>query len=163
MTGTRPVDAGLFVEGSLPVEDGPAVEDSTRPRLLGSTCTHCGTTTFPRQASCPRCTRSSMTDRLLPRRGTLWSFTVQRFRPKPPYAGPEEFTPYGVGYVDLDGVVIVEAILTENDPRALSIGQAMDLVLLPVHRDADGTEVITYGFAPAGAPSGEPSCRPEGA
>ena len=39
--------------------------------------------------------------------GTLWSFTVQRFRPKsPPYAGADDdrsFRPYALGYVELPG------------------------------------------------------------
>ena len=31
----------------------------------------------------------------LKREGTVWSFTVQRFRPKnPPYAGPDDLMPY---------------------------------------------------------------------
>ena len=68
---------------------------------------------------------------------------MQGFRPKsPPYAGPEEFTPFGVGYVDL-GAVIVEARLTENDPGRLAIGMEMELVLEPFN----GTS--TYAFRPA--------------
>ncbi len=89
-----------------------------------------------------------MADRVLPRRGTLWSFTVQGFRPKSPYAGPADFTPYGVGYVELPGAVIVEARLTENDPRRLRIGDPMELVLVPLRTDDDGTQVLTYAFAP---------------
>ncbi|WP_239334817.1 Zn-ribbon domain-containing OB-fold protein [Frankia sp. CiP3] len=136
MTRTRPVDDGLFVEG----DDGPS--------LLASACRSCGTTAFPRQRSCPKCARMDMADRVLPRRGTLWSFTVQGFRPKPPYAGPADFTPYGVGYVELPGAVIVEARLTENDPRRLRIGDPMELVLVPLRTDDDGTQVLTYAFSP---------------
>ncbi|WP_239395714.1 Zn-ribbon domain-containing OB-fold protein [Frankia sp. CiP3] len=136
MTRTRPVDDGLFVEG----DDGPS--------LVASGCRSCGTTTFPRQRSCPRCARMDMADRVLPRRGTLWSFTVQGFRPKSPYADPADFTPYGVGYVELPGAVIVEARLTENDPRRLRIGDPMELVLVPLRTDDDGTQVLTYAFAP---------------
>ncbi len=136
MTRTRPVDDGLFVEG----DDGPS--------LVASSCRACGTTTFPRQQSCPKCTRTDMADRLLPRRGTLWSFTVQGFRPKSPYAGPKDFTPYGVGYVELPGAVIVEAILTGNDPQRLRIGDPMELVVVPFREDDDGTQVLTYAFSP---------------
>jgi uncharacterized OB-fold protein len=53
----------------------------------------------------------------LPDRGTLWTWTVQAFEPKPPYRAPESgFTPYGVGYVDL-GEVIVESRLTGEPAR----------------------------------------------
>jgi uncharacterized OB-fold protein len=91
-----------------------------------------------------------MADTALPRRGTLWSFTVQGFRPKPPFAGSDSFVPYGVGYVDLDGTVIVEGVLTENDPTRLRIGQPMEVVLVPLREEDDGTRVLTYAFAPAG-------------
>jgi len=137
VTKSRLIDDGLFIQA----DDGP--------RLVGSSCRSCGTTTFPRQESCPKCTRVDMADSTLPRRGTLWSFTVQGFRPKPPYAGPAEFVPYGVGYVELRGAVIVEAVLTENDPERLHIGDEMELVLRPLRRDEDGTEVLTFAFAPA--------------
>jgi len=40
----------------------------------------------------------------LPPSGTLWSYTVQRFRPKsPPYRGPEPFEPYALGYIHPTG------------------------------------------------------------
>jgi uncharacterized OB-fold protein len=104
----------------------------SEPVLVGSECVRCGTVSFPRQTSCPRCTSSDVKARQLARRGTLWSWTVQRFRPKsPPYTGPEAFEPYGVGYVELPGEVRVEARLTESDPDKLEIGMEMELTLIP--------------------------------
>ncbi len=118
------------------------------PVLLGSECGQCGTVTFPQQGACPRCTSTDVRERALSRRGTLWSWTVQRFRPKsPPYVGddPEEFEPYGVGYVELPGEVRVEARLTESDPARLSIGMTMELTLIP----APGREeAVTFAFRP---------------
>ncbi|HEY6886645.1 MAG TPA: Zn-ribbon domain-containing OB-fold protein [Solirubrobacter sp.] len=105
---------------------------ASEPVLLGSECRACGTVSFPRQSACPRCTSTDVTERRLARRGTLWSWTVQRFRPKsPPYTGPEAFEPYGVGYVELPGEVRVEARLTEADPDRLRIGMEMELTLIP--------------------------------
>lgn len=112
--------------------------------LVGSRCDDCGAYTFPRQGGCPRCTGSRMADAPLSRTGTLWSFTVQNFEPKPPYTGPAEFVPYGVGYVELPGQLIVEARLTECDPDQLRIGMPVRLELVPF-RD-DGT--LTFAFAP---------------
>ncbi len=61
-------------------------------------------------------------------RGGLWSFTVQRFRPKsPPYAGPEQFEPYAVGYIELPGEVIVESRLVGVTFEDLHIGMPMRL------------------------------------
>ena len=127
------------------------------PQLIGSRCTVCGVETFPRSKSCSRCTSEQMVDVLLPREGTLWSWTIQGFLPKnPPYAGKETpltFVPYGVGYVQLAGTdggdgVIVESRLTENDAAKLTIGMALELTLIPFTTDDAGHEVVTFAFAP---------------
>jgi uncharacterized OB-fold protein len=66
----------------------------------------------------------------LSRRGKLWSWTVQRFEPKrPPYAGPQPFKPFMLGYVELPGEVILEARLVGVDePR---IGMELELSIEP--------------------------------
>jgi uncharacterized OB-fold protein len=130
-----------------PVAEGLFVEHDGDVRLVGSECVRCGVITFPRQASCPRCTCTDVRERLLARRGTLWSWTIQCFPPKsPPYAvaDPEAFEPFGVGYVELPGEVRVEARLTVADPDQLRIGMPMELTLVP----APGTSSVTYAFAP---------------
>ncbi|MDR7156728.1 putative OB-fold protein [Sphingobium xenophagum] len=85
---------------------------------------------------------------VLPRTGRLWSWTVQRFRPKsPPYAGPEAFEPYGVGYIELDRALIVEGRLVDVAFDALEIGMMMRVVPLPFTL-TDGTPRASFGFAP---------------
>lgn len=136
----RPIAEGLFT--------WPAAE----PALLGSRCRGCGRASFPAQASCPACGGVDVGVEELPRRGTLWSWTVQRHMPKSPYASDETaatFRPFGLGYVELPGAVRVEARLTENDPAKLQIGMPMALVLLPLRREADGTEILNFAFRPA--------------
>lgn len=133
---------------TVPVADGLFTWPSSDPSLIGGACRDCGTVTFPMQQSCPRCTGSDVEERLLDRTGTLWTFTVQGFPPKPPYAGPEPFEPYGVGYVELGGQVMVEARLTESDPDRLRIGAPMELVVVPFRRDDEGNEVVTFAFRP---------------
>lgn len=96
-----------------------------------------------------------MQEQLLDHTGTLWSFTVQGFRPKsPPYAGPAEFRPFGVGYVELAGQVIVESILTVDDPAALEIGMPMELVVVPFPAEDPERQVVTFAFRPAGEGAG---------
>ncbi len=98
---------------------------SDDPRLIGSRCTICEVITFPTQSSCPHCTSTDVTEVELDRQGTLWTWTIQGFRPKsPPYAGddaPETFEPYewatsswpsGAG----------ESRLTINDPNDCASG-----------------------------------------
>lgn len=127
-----------------PVAEGLFTGPPDEPRLIGSRCLDCGVVTFPAQGSCPACTSVAVEERLLGRTGTLWTWTVQGFRPKEPYRGPEDFEPYGVGYVELPGEVLVEGRLTVADPERLRIGMAMELVVVPFG------DRVTYAFAPAG-------------
>lgn len=145
MTGSRQV----------PVAEGLFTWPSDEPRLIGARCAGCGLVGFPAGAACQRCGGTEVTETLLPDRGTLWTFTTQDFRPpSPPYDGTdtaETFRPYALGYVELAGEVMVEARLTftgEPDPARLAIGQPMRLAIVPYTVSADGTEVMTFAFAP---------------
>jgi len=132
-------------------------QDGT-PRLIGSACLVCATLAFPQQQSCPRCCGEDVTAALLPAEGILWSWTVQRFPPKsPPYAGGEaHFRPFAVGYVALDGGIVVQGRLTGGAaPDRYRIGMPMRLVIEPFLRN-DGTAVAAYAFAPCHAGNGEP-------
>ena len=114
---------------------------------------------FPFQAAGPRCTRMSVREVALATRGTLWSWTIQGFEPKPPYAGDGPFAPYGVGYVELaalaDGAaaVLVESRLTVAEPGELHIGDQVELVIVPFRHDADSHELVTFAFGPASRPA----------
>lgn len=120
------------------------------PQLVGSRCDACGAVTFPSQPHCPRCP-NPMSELLLPRRGTLVSWTTQGFPPVVPYAGDEtgkSFVPYGMGLVQLEDVVRVEARLTESDPAKLEFGMPVELEIVPFYTNADGDEIVTFAFAP---------------
>jgi uncharacterized OB-fold protein len=82
--------------------------------------------------------------------GTLWSFTIQRFRPKPPYNGrgtDDNFVPFAVGYVEFPHQLIIEGRIVVQDFRMLKIGLAM-VVTTEAYRDDDqGNPVLTYAFA----------------
>jgi uncharacterized OB-fold protein len=121
------------------------------PQLIGGRCASCEAVTFPVQSSCARCGSVEVEKHRLPRRGTLWTFTTQEFLPKEPYASGETletFKPYGVGLVQLGDELRVEGRLTESDASRLRIGMAMEVVVVPFRVDDDGTEVMTYAFAP---------------
>ncbi|MGA8726620.1 MAG: OB-fold domain-containing protein [Acidimicrobiales bacterium] len=97
-----------------------------------------------------------MSELLLPRRGTLVSWTTQGFPPSFDYKGDPtgaSFEPYGVGLVQLDDVVRVESRLTESDPERLDFGMEVELRIIPYYEDADGNEIITFAFAPIGVQS----------
>ena len=140
-TTQRPVAEGLFTWP--PSADTPT-------RLIGSACADCELVSFPAATHCVRCAGTDLKERLLSDRGTLWTYTTQNFRPpSPPYDGPDAFEPFTVGYVELPGEVLVEGRLTEPDPGELRIGQPMRLTLVPYTVQDDGTEVMTFAFAPA--------------
>ena len=135
-----------------PISDGLFTWPADRPQLIGACCAACGVTTFPRQSGCPRCAGQQMVDVLLPRTGSLWTFTTQEFLPKKPYAGSEtaqEFIPFAVGYVQLGDQVRVETRLTEASVDRLKIGMPMELVVVPLAQAANGDQLVTFAFQPA--------------
>ena len=98
--------------------------DEAEPRLIGGRNTQSGRIAFPMPEGDSAAHFEAVP---LSRTGTLWSWTVQGFEPKTPYAGPVPFVPYGVGYVELSGEVIVETRLTRAEN--LRIGMAVELVI----------------------------------
>jgi len=125
-----------------PVAEGLFTWPSDEPALIGSK--RDGRLSFP--------ARPDEEKVLLKRRGTLWGFTTQQFRPpSPPYDGndtAESFQPYALGYVELPDQLLVQARFTEADPDKLTIGQEMELRIVPYTTRPDGTEVLTFAFAP---------------
>jgi len=133
----------------IPIAEGLYTWPSAAPQLIASRCRGCSEVAFPAQASCPACTGESVEEILLSRRGQLWTWTIQRFPPPPPWIGdPKTFEPYGVGYVELPEGVRVEGRLTTANPDELSIGQTMELVVEQFAEDAEGRSLMTFAFAP---------------
>jgi len=121
----------------IPIAEGLFTRE-TPPRLLGGRDLE-GRLTFP----CP----AGAEPVPLARRGTVWSYTVQRFRPKsPPYIGPDVFEPFVVAYVELAGETIVEARLTGIEPGAVHIGLTVEFAPAPLDT-CDGPRLIP-AFAP---------------
>src|SRR3954451_2302595 len=86
----------------------PAIEGwftiDGEPRLLGNRCTTCGTYFFP-QASVfcrnPHCDGTEFDEAPLSSRGTVWSYTDNRYQPPPPYVPTDPFEPYTIAAVEL--------------------------------------------------------------
>ena len=118
--------------------------DETPSRLIGGRDRETGRIVFP----CPKGNQYEAVP--LASEGTLWSYTVQRFRPKtPPYAGPEAFEPWIVAYVELPGEVIVEARLVDVAFEDVRIG--MPVSFKPAPLDPAAPEgVMIPAYVPAG-------------
>ena len=130
MNDLTPIAAGLWTAGA-------------DPQLIGGRRKRDGEIVFPMPGGDAAADYDAVP---LARTGTLWSWTIQSFRPKsPPYVGPEDFTSFAVGYVELPGEVIVETRLTRT--ADLTIGMAMTLEIIPL--DAARS---TFAFAPLEAP-----------
>jgi uncharacterized OB-fold protein len=106
--------------------------------LAGSRCAACATVQFPPARQCAHCAADGPEPIPLPTSGRIWTWTVQRYEPKPPYvAPPGGFTPFALGYVDL-GEVMVESLLV-GEPV---IGAEVRLVRAPAAGGA-----FTFAFA----------------
>lgn len=114
-------------------------------RLVGGHSPSSGRYHFPRAAACPYTGAEDVEEVELSDHGTLWAWTAVTI-PPPGYDGE---VPYGFGVVELPEGLRVVARLTEADPARLSAGQAMRLVPDVVGTDEDGTELVTWAFAPA--------------
>ncbi len=118
------------------------------PRLIGGRRKSDGRIVFPLPSGAAR---ENFDPVRLSREGRLWSFTVQRFRPKsPPYTGDDDentFKPFALGYIELPGEVIVESRIETDDPSRLRIGMPMQLAVVPFARK-NGATATTYAFRP---------------
>ncbi|MCV7126591.1 Zn-ribbon domain-containing OB-fold protein, partial [Mycolicibacterium vanbaalenii] len=97
-TDGRAVDSGPDGRAVDSGPDGRAVDSATDgsgdPYLIGGKCHECGTFVFPPRANnCPNpgCGGDELAQVPLSRRGTLWSYTENRYAPPPPYPSPDPF------------------------------------------------------------------------
>lgn len=126
MTKLTPIAEGLWTEGDT-------------PQLLAGRLPN-GKIVFPIPLGE---SAKSMTPYPLSSEGTLWSWTRQDFKPKPPYDGPEEFKPFLVGYIELPGEVIVESHIVDSKLEDLELGMPMEFAIVPF----DDTR-STFAFRP---------------
>jgi uncharacterized OB-fold protein len=134
---------------TVAVAEGVFVERADGARLIAGRRKEGGEMRFPM----PKGPDAALYDPVeLPNEGRLWSYTVQRFRPKtPPYIGADDeksFTPYAVGYVEFPGQVIAEGRILVDDVSILKIGLPMKVALETFPTSSRG-EVVTYAFRPA--------------
>jgi len=131
----------MIAQGLFELPDG----DPTQGRLIGSRCGHCGVVSFPKRALCPNCLKDDLIETTpLSRRGTLYSFSVNRM-------APDGFkAPYITGKVDLPEKVRIFSVISGVEPEedALTIGQAMEVVFEPITKDLNGCDLVGYTFRP---------------
>ena len=143
-----------FLAVQKPIGDNVFTWPADEPQLIGGRCSDCSAVTFPTQSRCPRCGTKTMEELALPASGHACVVHDAGLPPDVALRRRSEaknFTPFGVGLVQLGDVVRVEGRLTEDDPTKLDFGMEVELQVVPFYTDADGDEIMTFAFAPVGA------------
>jgi len=119
-------------------------EDGTR--LLGSRCRACSEVSLGTSAVCLNCGGDALDSTTLHPEGTLWTYTIVRYRPPGDYRGPEPFQPFALGLVELPDGIRVMAPLA-GDPDSFAIGQPLKIVRMTLSGPGDGS--LAFAFAHA--------------
>ena len=131
-----PILPGILHEAASPDE---------RSHLIGSKCTACGRTFFPRQFVCRVCMeKDTMEETALSTRGRIDTFSVV-------HVAPLGFkAPYIQAFVDLPEGPRVFSVITGCDPSedALETGTEVELVIDKITEDERGNDLIGYRFRP---------------
>lgn len=146
----RMVEEGLpFVRNDL--FKMPASSE-TKPYLVGSRCTSCRRTFFPRRAICCDCLKENTMEEIpLSRRGEIYTGVIA-------HTAPLGFkAPYAMAYIDLpeevrlfsqlvNGERLKEFLIPGTD--SLRPGIEVELVIEKIREDDAGNDVIGYKFRP---------------
>ncbi len=136
----------------IPCLEGWITMPPESPRIIGSRCKSCGHYFFPKGKFCrnPYCENTESTEDVkLSNKGTLFSYTINYYRPPQPYHSPDPFIPFGLAVVELpEGIRIQGQIPKGIDFSKLKIGIEMEVVRDTLYVDKDGTEVLTWMFKP---------------
>ena len=142
----------MTAKTKVPAIEGWFTTDPDHPALLGSQCTSCQAIFFPRETSfCrnPDCLGREFAEIELSRRGTIWSFTDNRYQPPPPYMSPDPFVPYMIAAVELEAEQMV--VLGQIEPGVeladLHAGMEVELVLDTLYED-DDHEYLVWKWQP---------------
>lgn len=84
---------------------------------------------------------------ILARRGRLWSWTSQRHRPKGLGIEVEPAPTILIGYVELDGQMMVEGHLLIDDASSLHRGMELELTI-ETEGEAGSGAIYSYAFRP---------------
>ena len=81
------------------------------------------------------------------RRGRLYSYTVQAYRP-PALFRMDDWAPYAIGLIELPEGLRVLGMLTGCELSDIHIDMPLELVIETLYRDENGRAVATYKYSP---------------
>lgn len=129
----------------------PAVEGwfttGEEPALIGARGVESGSYFFPKAVAVSANPHAPFEEReevLLSRRGKVWSYTTNHYKPPPPYVAPEPFAPYTVVAVELEQerMVVLGLLADGADPARLRVGEEVELVLGTLYEDDEAEHVV---------------------
>ena len=140
---------------TLPIAEGLFAGTGAQTRLLGTRCVSCGSTYFPKALSCrnPQCREKKIEDVAFGQRGTLYSYTLQQYRP-PALFRMDAWAPYVLGLIELPDGLRVLGMFTGCPVDEIRIGMAVELTTQALYHDVEGRAVLTYKYQPADAAGG---------
>jgi uncharacterized OB-fold protein len=124
-----------------------ATSPGDKSYLIGSKCSACGRTFFPKQSVCRVCMRDdTMQETALSTRGKIDTFTVV-------HVAPMGFkAPYIQAFVDLPEGPRIFSLITGCEPSedVLKTGTEVEMVIDKITEDEEGNDLIGYKFRPIG-------------
>jgi uncharacterized OB-fold protein len=140
------------VTSQQPAIDGWfSTDEAGVTHLVGSKCPQCGTYVFPpRENNCPNpaCSSDALAAVALSARGTLWSYTENRYPPPAPYPAPDPFEPFAIAAVELadEGIIVLGKVVEGTLAADLKVGMEMELTTMPLFTDDDGVLRVVHAW-----------------
>jgi uncharacterized OB-fold protein len=136
----------------VPAVDGWFTMDEAAPALIGARGVESGSYFFPKPLAVSANPVAPFEEReevQLSRRGRVWSYTTNHYKPPAPYVAADPFEPYTVLAVELEEeqMVVLGPLATGADPEQLRVGMEVELVLGPLYSD-DEHEYVVWQWAP---------------
>lgn len=137
----------------------PAIEGwfttGTRPHLIGTRCTACGTVFFPPASELcrnPLCRGRDFERTELSRTGRIWSYTDAQYQPPPPYvATSDPYVPFAIAAVELadEDLVVLGQLAEGVTVHDVRVGTEVELVVEQLY-ESDGVGQLMYRWKPTG-------------
>lgn len=138
-TSVIPIKEDIFTMPLLPLE---------RVRLRGQECHCCGAVMLGKHIGCKNCASNNLKGITFSKRGKIYTYTVARYSPMPPFRAPDPYVPFVVAWVELPERIRVLSALTDCNIEEIEIGMEVELVVDKLYVDEEGRGVIAYKFKP---------------
>ena len=113
-----------------------------RYNLIGSKCTRCGETYFPKRVMCPECRRKGKLENIkFSGKGKIHTYSII-------HTPTEEFkalSPYTVAIIELEEGAKITSQIVDCQNNDIQIGDDVELVFRKIKEEGD-EGVISYGY-----------------